>query len=433
MRRVLIPVAAVALAISLVVAAGELAIAVPAQAQGIAVTNSSAESRFPDGVLFRLAATSDSPITEARLRYKILPEGILSSALPEFDSSTSVNISFTLEGNAPPRIYIPPGTPIEYFWELTDEAGNEVATQPVTVTYDDIRFDWKDTASGVINLHWYAGSDDFAQEMLAVASSTIDDLSSLLGAEVDFPIHVWVYGSVNDMRPALVRRSESFERQVITAGERVSENTVLVLGSSGAMDTLRHELTHIVTAVAGEGPFGSLPSWLDEGLAVYTQADPGGYRSALERAADRGNVFSIRAISSQPGDPSAVGLFYGQSWSVVSYLIDTYGPEQFAQLFATFKAGVTIDEALEAVYGFDVEGLDDEWRASLGLPPRERPPEEPEGQAVPTLLPSGPGPQPVLEEGGDGTPVGAIIGLVAGLLALAAVLGLGGYLIARRF
>src|SRR3990172_12104730 len=97
-----------------------MAFAAPVAAGGITVTESHAESRFPEGVFFSLTATADSPITDVRLRYRILPEGLLSSALPKFEVGTAINVSFTLEGNAPPRIYLPPGTAIEYFWDLTD-------------------------------------------------------------------------------------------------------------------------------------------------------------------------------------------------------------------------------------------------------------------------------------------------------------------------
>ncbi len=57
----------------------------------------------------------------------------------------------------------------------------------------------------------------------------------------------------------------------------------------------------------------------------------------------------------------------------MKYLNDTYGPEKFAQLFAEIKGGKRIDAALEAVYGFDQDGLDNEWRAANGLAPRETP------------------------------------------------------------
>jgi hypothetical protein len=124
------------------------------------------------------------------------------------------------------------------------------------------------------------------------------------------------------MRPALARRSETYEASVITAGVRVATDTVLVLGNA-SFSTLRHELTHVVTAAAGEGPLGTMPAWLDEGTAVFGQQDPEGFEDAVERAISRGNVFTVRQITSSPGDPDAVNLFYGQSWSVVKYLHDT--------------------------------------------------------------------------------------------------------------
>jgi hypothetical protein len=64
--------------------------------------------------------------------------------------------------------------------------------------------------------------------------------------------------------------------------------------------------------------------------------------------------------------------FYGQSWALVSYLIEEYGEEAFGELFAAYRDGTTDDAAFEAVYGFDLNGLEDEWRQSVGLEPVNR-------------------------------------------------------------
>jgi len=411
----------IALVVSL--ALSGFASVISAQAQGIQAT-ASVENSFPQGLLFHLVASSDAMITDVRLRYQIRPEGALTSVVPEFESSANIDITFTLEGNNPPRLYLPPGTAVDYFWEIEDAAGNAFSTERATVVYDDIRFPWRLLTAGVINLHWYQGSEDFAQEMLEVAQRTIEDMSALLGAQVEFPIHVWAYANPSDMQAALIQESESYERRIITAGARVSKDTVLILNSGAALDTLRHELAHVVNAVAGEGPFGSLPAWLDEGTAVLAQEeDPFGYHVALERAVASGDVLSVPSISSPPGDPNNVILFYGQSWSLVSYLIDTYGPEKFAQLFATFKAGATTDDALSEVYGFNQRGLEDGWRQSLGLPPLERP------EGGPTESPAGTGGPAQSNDDGSS---GLLVGLIAGLVALAAVVGIGGYLLSRR-
>jgi hypothetical protein len=202
-----------------------------------------------------------------------------------------------------------------------------------------------------------------------------------------------------------------------------------VLGNV-SFDTLRHELTHVATKVAGESAFSEVPAWLDEGTAVYGQSHPGGFGDAVDQAISRGNVLSVRSITSYPGDPGKVTLFYGESWSLVSFLVDTYGEEQFADLYATIKGGERIDGALEVVYGFDQDGLEDEWRAANGLPPRETP-EPVDDDASATGVPDdADGGQAVEDEGG--TSSGAIVGIVAAVLVLALVVVGGGFLVVGR-
>jgi hypothetical protein len=400
----------------------------PLAAQSVpTIADGGVTNTFPDGMRFSVSAESDSPIEEIKLRYKILPDGTAAIARPEFDPAASVATTLDLGGD---DLYLPPGTVIEYHWEATDAQGDEARTETVSFFYDDVRFQWTPLESNGVTVYYYSGSEGEAQEMLETSGETIQSMSQLLGTEIDFPVKVWIYENVDDMRPALQPRSETYEASVITAGVRVATDTVLVLGNA-SFDTLRHELTHVVTAEAGESPFGTLPAWLDEGTAVFGQGDPGGFGDAVEQAIDRGNVLTVRQITSSPGEPSAVNLFYGQSWSVVSYLNDTYGPEKFAQLFAEIKGGKRIDDALEAVYGFDQDGLDNEWRAAHGLAPRDTPEPTEDAQPGATDAPSDSQGEPQSEDGG-GTSAVVIIALTVGLIVLAGAVGIAGWAVARR-
>jgi hypothetical protein len=239
------------------------------------------------------------------------------------------------------------------------------------------------------------------------------------------------------MRPAQQARSETFEQQVVTAGQRVASDTVLVL-SNGATETLRHELAHILTKQAGEGPFARLPSWLDEGTAMYAQNAPGaGFEGSIDLAIERNRVLSLRSMSSPTGNPNAVNLFYGQAWSVITYLVETHGQEKFAQLYAVFKEGSTIDNALEEVYGFDLGGLEDGWRESVGLGPRTAEQQEPNSD--PTQAPrqdEAPNTQPrgnAASSEDDGTSVIPAIAIGALGLAVLAVAATGGVILRKRW
>jgi hypothetical protein len=398
----------------------------PAAAQAISVTDGGVTNEFPDGLRFDVSVESDQPVESLRLRYRVLPDGSAASGVPDFEPGTSVSTSFTLAGD----VYFPPGTRIDYHWEATDAAGELARTPEESIVYEDTRFDWRTLEANGVTVHYYSGSEEDAQAMLDVAQESLAETSELLDASVDFPVNVRIYASSDDMRDALQRRSESYESRIITAGVRVSSDTVLVLGNV-SFTTLRHELGHVVTAIAGEGPFGTLPAWLDEGTAVYVQGDPEGFRGAVERAIDRGNVLSVRSLTSYQGDPSKVELFYGQSWSLVSFLVETYGEEKFAALFAKIQSGNTTDDALEAIYGFDQDGLENEWRASVGLPPREDASGDGD-EPVPTFPSSSGGQGSGSESDGGGTSAGTIVGIVAAAVAVLGALSAATYVLMRR-
>lgn len=400
---------------------------------GIEVTAADVVNNFPDEVVFRLSAHSEAIIEDVTLRYQILPDGVMAYGRPDFTPAERVQVDFYLKGNDPPRSYLAPGAEIEYFWEVEDGAGNKLTTDQTTFVYEDIRFSWERVSEGNVSVYWYAGSRSSAESSLEVARDTLDKVSALLDASVDYPVKVWIYDNYEDMLAALVKRSEAHAQRVVVAGERVTSDTILMQGE-GADDTLRHELAHVVTHVAGEGPYGSLPTWLDEGTAMYAQSEPGGgYTSALERAVERDSLLSVRSMTSPTGDPSKVGLFYGQAWSLVDFLVGTYGPEKFAELFATFKEGSTVDKALLEVYGFDQNGLEDAWRASLGLPGRERPTPAEEQEEVEQVQPTPAEEVSKVEEADEEEfPWGTAIGLAAAGLGLAGVSLLGVGVLAGR-
>jgi hypothetical protein len=386
------------------------------------VTDGGITNNFPEGIVFSVHARDTAGIQTVRLLYEILPDGTSAIARPEFTPGPTVDAEVVLETNSNPRLYLPPGTVIVYHWEVTNTAGEQATTPERTFFYDDTRFSWKELSGDGVTVYYYSGSDGDAAAMHDVALQTISDAEALLGATVPFDVQVRIYENEPDMEPALRRRSPTFESQTIIEGVRVASNAVFVLGNA-AFDTLRHELTHVVTALAGESPLGILPAWLDEGTAVYFQEEPGGYASAIKQGLSRGEVLSIREISAPPGESAKVGLFYGESWSLVSFLIDNYGPEKFAQLFAGIKAGDGVDETFAAVYGFDQDGLENAWRSEHGLPPHETP-------APTTPAPTGASGGANGEDGGAGT--GTIAAIIIGIIGLAVIVGVAGVMIGRR-
>jgi len=414
-----------ALAVGALVAA--LAVLSPARAQaGIDVRASSALSDFPNGIAFSLDVAVDSTIDDVRRVYEIAPDGVRTTAQPACTGDAFVSCRFQLAGSG--RALLIPGAEVTYSWSVT-AGGTTLETEPQALVYEDDRFVWSTLSDGNLTI-WYYGDEGEARAVLAASRESLDRISALLQTTIDFPVKVRFYESAQEMQQAII--SDNAEG-VVTLGEVFYSDTAMVSADAAPQDIARHEIAHIVVRQALSGPF-DIPDWLNEGLAVFAQSQPlSGQRQAIEDAIRSGQVLSVRSLSSASAGAlgDRVFLYYGQSWSLVKFLIETYGEQKLADLFRAFDDGATTNVALEQVYGFNQDGLENAWRESVGLPPRQAPTPAPDGAGAPTQ--PAPDANGAAQTGGDdGTPVLLIV-IIAGLTAVltAALVGTG-VLLARR-
>jgi hypothetical protein len=114
---------------------------------------------------------------------------------------------------------------------------------------------------------------------------------------------------------------------------RISGRRIDLLG--GRIDflcaALPHELTHVI--LKDRFPSVTLPRWADEGMAILadTDAKQGRHLRDLKEAVASHSLFdtaTLFGLKDYPG-ASRMGTFYGQSVSLVKFLVDDKGPQQF--------------------------------------------------------------------------------------------------------
>jgi hypothetical protein len=148
-------------------------------------------------------------------------------------------------------------------------------------------------------------------------------------------------------------------------------NSIFVVVEPDALSSdlpgVAHELTHTVVGQMISNPYNSIPFWLDEGLAVHVQFTgltlPSQFTTALSYAISNNTLISVRSLC----DPFSAyadkaNLSYAESVSLVTYLINQYGSTKMEQLLNTFARGSSYDGALQANYGFDMDGLFTQWK-----------------------------------------------------------------------
>ena len=204
---------------------------------------------------------------------------------------------------------------------------------------------------------------------MAVSQQALVRLSENTGAELDKPVKLYIYASAQDLQGAMIYPQEwtggvAFTRYGIMAIGIAPTN---LLWGKGA---IAHELTHLVIHQITLNPYSDLPTWLDEGLAMYTEGmlEPQ-FATSLNRAIAEDGLISVRSLSSPfSAYAGEAVLAYAQSYSLVELLIGNYGQDKMLQLLNTFKQGSSYDAALGKVYGFDMDGLDTLWRERVTMP-----------------------------------------------------------------
>jgi hypothetical protein len=137
---------------------------------------------------------------------------------------------------------------------------------------------------------------------------------------------------------------------------------------------------------------GTLPGWIEEGLAMFSEGRlDATMQSILDQAIRNDYLVSLRSLNGGFSElPDKANLSYSQSYSVVKFMIDTYGQEKMTQLLVALRDAKPIDVALLEVYGFDTDGLEDAWRESIGASPRSVSAQatvQPSPTFVPTFVP----------------------------------------------
>jgi hypothetical protein len=333
----------------------------------IGVQSSSAKIDFPVKITFNLSANGSAPITDIRLRFTVEREGyanVFSDSFVEFNPSTTVTANWVMDMQ---RVGgLPPGTILNYWWLVTDETGNQLETKPQQVEFSDNRYQWRNLSQGLITLYWYQGDNAFADSLMTIAQEALLRLQKDTGATVTKPIKIFIYAGSQALQGSMVFPAEW------TGGVAFTEYSIIAIGITPSnltwgMRAMAHELTHLVIHQMTYNPYNQLPTWLDEGIAVYNEGPPDStFIGLVKRALANDQLISLQSLSSPFSAYSeAASLSYAQSYSVVDYLIATYGQSKMLELLNTFRQGSAYNSAFEKVYGFSINQLNDQWKQYL--------------------------------------------------------------------
>jgi hypothetical protein len=256
--------------------------------------------------------------------------------------------------------YVAPNTPVTYQWRATD--GDEVTlSAPAVLRYTDDRpgLDWQTDTIGDATVHWYGGAATQARRFGELTAAGVDRAEELLGTTLAGPVDIFVYESREDFFGALGPAA----REWTGAAAFPELRTVFMWLGGGAAEyldmVLVHEVTHVVFHDATDNPYHEPATWLNEGIAVWSQAhDVSQEAAVVEAEAATDGLLAFDALTGQfPIEQRGGLLAYAQGATLIDMIIDDHGPAAIARIAAAYRAGASDEEALEAGTGVPADEL----------------------------------------------------------------------------
>jgi hypothetical protein len=126
-----------------------------------------------------------------------------------------------------------------------------------------------------------------------------------------------------------------------------------------------HELAHLYLARQLKGR--PAPLWLEEGLAMYAAGEGGlALASAMTRGVLSEKIKPLAQLENRfPRQADKAGLAYAQSYYMVSYLINTYGPEVLPRLLKELARDRVLTSALHKVTGKSLAQVEADFQETM--------------------------------------------------------------------
>jgi hypothetical protein len=339
----------------------------PKTHSAIAIQSSTASVAFPASLTFKISVSDDVNIVDIRLRYTLQRDTFANAFSESFvDFIPGVNVQASWVMDMQKTGGLPPGTVVNYWWVVTDSTGRNFESSRQQIEFADDRFKWKNLQQNNVTLYWYSGSDTFANTLMTTAQQALVRLGNNTGAKLSRPIRIFIYASTQDLQGSMIFPAEW------TGGVSFTEYAIIAIGISPSnlawgQNAIAHELTHLAVHQMTFNPYNELPTWLDEGLAVFNELQPDpSYVILVSRAFASNTLASVRSLSSPfSAYSNEASLSYAESYSVVNYLIGTYGQQKMLSLLNTFEQGSGYDDAFKKVYGFDMDQLYTLWTQNI--------------------------------------------------------------------
>lgn len=317
---------------------------------------------FPNEIELSVVAEASTDITDLTLIYRLGSKNVRIYTQSEFIPSNRVLVKFNI--NTGGINYIPPGVDINYHYVVRDANNDVYESRSFFLEYKDTSYEWQKINQGDLTLLWHDIPQERVLEIATNLSDHIYRVKNLLQIDEVNPMKAVIVNSRHEAEASFPFVSYTTRNKHVYSGFAFSDLDVFLVAGLN-IDTMVHEITHLLLDEAISRPGARIPVWFNEGFAMYFE--PSGNRRAntLSQAIRNNQLLPPHSLARIPGKPEDVEVFYAQTWSLMNYIISVNGEKYIADLIKVVNEGKNFEESLIAIYGKSTKELEEEWRGHL--------------------------------------------------------------------
>ena len=257
-----------------------------------------------------------------------------------------------------------------YWWQVENQDGTRLESEPVSFVYADNRYNWLQVAEDGIEVYYAVDEPTLGHTALRVAKEGLARMADLLPGPLSEQVSIYIYPTADELRTALRLAGREW-----VGGHADPDWSVILVSASGSpasllalQSTIPHELAHLVVYQAAGGKGNQVPMWLHEGLAVRNEPRPDPtFAIALDEAIAKGTLAPLASLCAAfPADEAGAIQAYAQSASIVRYLQNRFGNQRLKELLAAYGDGADCDGGVQRVLNLSLVELEAAWLADLG-------------------------------------------------------------------
>ncbi len=322
-------------------------------------------SQYPKGFDFVLDATSTGgPIALATVVWRH------STIDPQFEFvKVDPSGQFIAHWVPPTGHNIPQWVGVDFWWKLTDSAGNVLETPHGYAEYADNTRKWKRMLSEDVVVHWEASlPDDIGKEVIAAMRDQRATYLRDWGRLMDYKPQIVIYASG---KPWLEWQPDVDLKTVDGETNPQWGTTVQIYRTDVPQPThflayaiVLHEMEHLYQAVFGKLGLYPTALWFYEGDATYLQrVQDYDYLQAVKDLAAKGKLPTLQ--DEGPGIDQG-RLAYDEGYAFWKWLETRFGGDAHRKVWEFIANGQPIGTALELATSKNFTDLESEFRKWLG-------------------------------------------------------------------